>query len=197
MRRWGGSPSLTKHPPVVNDMRCHRATPIDAERIVAGINAVCAEGGFFYSPHFMPSPAWEAALHRPETVPDHLLLVAEDKEGELVGAAQIFPVAERLADSLVGEFGIFVLKPFRGQGIGVDLMREVMRRATAWGYTEIALSVLATNERAIHLYQKLGFIVKAKQRREYALIGEQDELVMTKALVVPGDPEDNDAGKPC
>jgi ribosomal protein S18 acetylase RimI-like enzyme len=181
----------------VKDIRYHRAICDEAEHIVAGINAVCAEGGFFYSSHYIPSLAWEAALHKPETVPDHLLLVAEDKEGELVGAAQIFPLAEQLPGGPVGELGIFVLRPFRGQGIGLDLMREVLRRAAAWGYVEVVLSVLATNTRAIHLYQKLGFTATGQRRREYAFIGEQDELVMLKPLMIPGETEDDDAGKPC
>jgi putative acetyltransferase len=172
----------------VDRLHIRRATVADAPRIVAGIDAVCAEGGYFYTPHYVPTPRWEAALYRPESVPDYLLLVAESGD-VFVGSAQLFPLSTESAGQThgrVGELGIFVLLPFREKGVGTALMRELLRRAGTWGYTRIVLSVLATNERAIHLYEKFGFVTEGRQRREYAFIGEQEELIMAR-LLTPGD----------
>jgi putative acetyltransferase len=169
----------------IDKLHIRRATVADTPRIVAGINTVCAEGGYFYTPHYVPTPQWEAALHRPESVPDHLLLVAEIDD-MFVGAAQLFPLSTDQANGGVGELGIYVLAPFRGKGVGTALMRELLRRASIWGYTKVVLSVLSTNERAIRLYEKFGFAAQGRRHREYAFIGEQEELVMARSLT-PGD----------
>jgi RimJ/RimL family protein N-acetyltransferase len=180
---WDWSPRWAEM--AIDRLHIRRATVTDAPRIIAGINTVCAEGGYFYTPHYVPTPQWEAALHCPESVPDHLLLVAEIDD-MFVGAAQLFPLSTDQANGSVGELGIYVLVPFRGKGVGTALMREILRQASIWGYTKIVLSVLSTNERAICLYEKFGFATEGRRRREYAFIGEQEELVMARSLA-PGD----------
>ena len=157
------------------------ADPADASQIVAGITAVCAEKVYFYTAQYQPTPAWEVALHTPGVAPGHLLLAAKTG-GQLAGAANLFPVASETSAGLTGELGIFVLRPFRGQGIGTTLMDAVLKSASVAGYTRILLSVLATNARAIHLYRKFGFVVERQCRREYAFLGEQDEFIMAKSL---------------
>ena len=176
---WGWAPWRTEM--AMDRLHVRQATVADAPRIVAGINEVCAEGGYFYTPHYVPTPQWEAALHRPESVPDHLLLVVEIDD-MFVGAAQLFPLSPDQGDSHVGELGVYVLAPFRGKGVGAALMKELLRQASTWDYTRVVLSVLSTNERAIRLYQKFGFATEDRRWREYAFIGEQEELVMARSL---------------
>jgi putative acetyltransferase len=177
---WDWNPRRTEM--AMDRLHVRQATVADAPRIIAGINEVCAEGGYFYTPHYVPTPQWEAALHRPESVPDHLLLVAEVGR-VLVGSAQLFPLSTDQANCSVGELGIYVLAPFRGKGVGTALMREILRQASTWDYTRIVLSVLSTNERAIRLYEKFGFATEDRRRRKYAFIGEQEELVMARSLI--------------
>jgi putative acetyltransferase len=179
---WDWSPRWAET--AIDRLHIRRAAVADTPRIVAGINTVCAEGGYFYTPHYVPTPQWEAALHRPESVPDHLLLVAEIDD-MFVGAAQLFPLSTDQANGRVGELGIYVLMPFRGKGVGTALMRELLRQASAWNYARIVLSVLSTNERAIRLYEKFGFAMEGCRRREYAFVGEQGELIMARP-VSPG-----------
>jgi len=57
----------------------------------------------------------------------------------------------------VGNVGISVAKPFRGQGIGQKLLEILMDKARKRGYKILVLNVFANNERAIHIYEKLGF----------------------------------------
>lgn len=153
----------------------------DAFHIVTGINAVCAEKIYFHTAQYEPSPAWEAALRMPEAVPDHLLLVAKI-EDRFAGAVNLFPMPAEQSACCAGELGIFVLKPFRGHGIGTALMDALLKQATASGYTRIVLAVLTENSRAIHLYRKFGFVAENQRRREYAFLGEQNELIMAKSL---------------
>jgi putative acetyltransferase len=180
---WDWSPRRAEI--AMDRLHVRRTTVADAPRIIAGINTVCAEGGYFYTPHYVPTPQWEAALHRPESVPDHLLLVAEIGS-TFVGSVQLFPLSADQANGRVGELGIYVLAPFRGKGVGTALMRELLRQASIWDYNKVVLSVLSTNERAMRLYEKFGFATQGRRRREYAFIGEQEELVMARSLA-PGD----------
>ncbi len=159
-------------------LHIRQAAPVDARVIVAGIDAVCAEAIYFYTPRYVPTPAWEAALHRPQDVPDHLLLVAEGPGNLFVGSVQLFPIAPQCTDTRAGELGIFVLQPFRDRGVGTGLMAEAMCRARELGYGKAFLTVLTTNLRAIHLYHKFGFAVTGRRRREYAFLGQAEELVM-------------------
>ncbi|MFN8587218.1 MAG: GNAT family N-acetyltransferase [Candidatus Eisenbacteria bacterium] len=53
--------------------------------------------------------------------------------------------------------GMGVTPPARRRGLGEDLMRAALERATAGGAREAWLEVLTTNVRAIPLYERLGF----------------------------------------
>lgn len=60
----------------------------------------------------------------------------------------------------VGELGISVALPFRGQGLGELLMNTVINEAITHleGLKLITLEVFGNNTAAINLYQKVGFI---------------------------------------
>ena len=53
--------------------------------------------------------------------------------------------------------GVGVSITHRGQGIGEELMRDVLETARVRGLREVLLEVLVQNEPAIRLYDKLGF----------------------------------------
>lgn len=139
-----------------------RAAPADAPRIIAGIDAVCAEGRYFHTPRYIPTPQWEAALRRPETVPDHLLLIAE-QAGQLIGSLSLFPREPGSREQ--AELGMFVLPPFRNRGIGSAMMEYALDWASQQGYAAIMLTVHPTNRRAIHLYEKFGFRLRGEYRQ--------------------------------
>jgi RimJ/RimL family protein N-acetyltransferase len=58
------------------------------------------------------------------------------------------------------EFGIGVSKEFWGYGIGKNLLIELIQWADQTGIRKISLHVLETNQRAIKLYESLGFKVE-------------------------------------
>jgi len=158
-----------------------QAVPADAPHIVRGINAICAERGYFYTDRYLPTPQWEVALHSPESAPDHLLLVAQAGP-KLLGAARMFPAVCGEGRSRTGELGIFVLAPFRARGIGTDMMRALLTLAASRNYGQIILSVRSVNERAIRLYRKFGLATQGRQWCTYASLGRQEELIMTRSL---------------
>lgn len=154
-----------------------RANSVDAGQIVAVINAVCAEGEFFSTPHYIPDAQWETVLHHPETAPIHLLYVAEC-DGVIIGEAQILPGEDQHDE---GEIGIGIQKDYRDRGIGSKLLAQLLKDANLH-YNKIILYVLATNERAIHLFEKYGFEKREVRLRVYAHLGEREQLRMRLEL---------------
>jgi ribosomal protein S18 acetylase RimI-like enzyme len=58
------------------------------------------------------------------------------------------------------EFGVCVLQEYWGYGMGKNLLAESIAWADANGIQKITLNVLETNDKAVTLYQKLGFEIE-------------------------------------
>lgn len=78
--------------------------------------------------------------------------------------------------------GIMVHADYQGQGIGTELFKKVLDLADNWlMLVRLELGVFVKNERAVKLYQSLGFQIEGT--RKYAAIrnGEYaDEYVMAR-----------------
>lgn len=85
----------------------------------------------------------------------NLFLVAE-AEGRIVGFSRCEGVYLMRFSHKV-EFGVCVLQDYWGYAIGNNLLRESLAWADSNGIRKVTLNVLETNEKAITLYQKLGF----------------------------------------
>lgn len=142
------------------------ALPADAPTIIAGIDAVCAEGGAFETTRYVPTPAWEAVLYHPETVPDHLLVIAEHDRC-FAGAGRLFPAPTDFLCRHVVDFGIFVAAGLRRRGIGTQLMTTMLAWATLKGFEKVTLSAFASNAAALTLFQRLGFVEEGRRRRQF------------------------------
>ena len=163
-------------------VQVRRSLPADAPAIVAAAESVCAEGTYFQTDAFVPNRHWEAALYRPESVPQHLLAVAE-LDGEIIGAARLFAGMCGLKDRHVAELGIFVLPSYRGRGVGKRLLAYALDWAASQDLNKITLSVFATNRRAIRLYGQFGFVLEGRRKMQYNIGDEYvDEILMAKFL---------------
>jgi RimJ/RimL family protein N-acetyltransferase len=76
-------------------------------------------------------------------------------EGRVVGGASIHPHADKR--SHVAEFGIYIREGYRNLGLGTALTKAFIEIARQQGLEILQLSVLATNERAQHVYKKCGY----------------------------------------
>jgi RimJ/RimL family protein N-acetyltransferase len=75
-----------------------------------------------------------------------------------------------------GRLGMGVVKKFRGQGIGTRLVDVAIRRAKEIGLLRIELDVFSSNEPAIRLYQKFGFVLEGRKSKARFLDGVFEDV---------------------
>lgn len=118
-----------------------------------------------------------ARLEKDETF--HLVAEVNRK---VVGSAD-FGRKTRGYDKHVGMLGIVIGNGYRDLGIGTEMMKTLIEHARAVGLKLLTLSVYATNGRAKHLYQKLGFVETGRIPKKFLKEGKYvDEITMAKAL---------------
>ncbi len=100
-----------------------------------------------------------------------LYLVAEE-EGRIAGSCGLTNICqEGNIDNVV------VAEAFRGRGIATMLLKELIARGEAIGIGDFTLEVRVSNETAIHVYEKLGFVSEGVRPRFYERPVE-DALIM-------------------
>lgn len=105
-------------------------------------------------------------------------------DGKVAGTAGIDAVGTKYKVRHRAECGISVLKEYWGLGIGRALMEACIQCAKEAGYTQLELSVVAENERAIALYQKEGFVEYGRNPRGFRsrISGFQEVVYMLLEL---------------
>ena len=100
----------------------------------------------------------------------------------VVGWADIFPA---WADAVkhCGSLGMGVLAAHRGQGIGERLLRACLIKAKASDMTRVELEARADNERAIRLYERVGFAHEAIKRNAMRFDGVYYDAVQMSLLL--------------
>lgn len=77
-----------------------------------------------------------------------------------------------------GRLGMGVAASLRGRGIGTALLKEALRRARENGLSRVELEVFASNEAAIRLYLKTGFVVEGRKIGARILDGITDDVCL-------------------
>lgn len=72
-------------------------------------------------------------------------------------------------DDQTPEFAISLLPEYRGQGIGTELMKAMIRRLNREGYSKTSLAVQKDNY-ALNMYLKVGFEIVAENGEEYIMV---------------------------
>ena len=100
-------------------------------------------------------------------------LVLEDDNKEIAG--YISSTVDEYAEIL----NFFVVEKYRGQGLGKELLNEVIREANQRKCVSIYLEVSVLNQNAIALYKQCGFKVDRIRKAYYKDI---DAYAMIKEL---------------
>lgn len=104
------------------------------------------------------------------------LTVMTDAAGDVVGYSVLWCILDQ------GELANIAITPDRrGGGLGAYLLRHVLDVAAKRGVEKVFLEVRASNDAALGLYRRFGF-VEAGRRANYYEQPREDALVMVAAL---------------
>lgn len=162
-----------------------RAQESDAEKIVDFYNFVGGETSYLsFEKDEYPMSVDE---QREEIVSlkdkkASIMLLAMDGD-EITGIATIHSSAKIKARH-DGELGIVVAKKYQGQGIGTELIRQLIEWAKGNGVTtRISLDTRADNVKAVELYMKFGFIVEGCRKNSTLLDGKYYDLYVMGMMI--------------
>lgn len=86
------------------------------------------------------------------------ILIVKELDGKVAGYASVSKLFPKPAYDISGEVSVYVAKGFRGQGIGKELLKELLEMAKREGHFDSLFSLITgTNEVSIHMHEKLGF----------------------------------------
>ncbi|MFS0781988.1 N-acetyltransferase family protein [Bacillus sp. 1P06AnD] len=116
---------------------------------------------------YIDEHGFKAIIKRDSENSKHLLLVAES-EGRIVGFARC-EGSELRRFSHKCEFGVCVVKEFWGYGIGKQLLQEAIKWADGNDIKKMVLFVTESNEKAVRMYKKAGFMVEGILKKDKLL----------------------------
>lgn len=98
-----------------------------------------------------------------------MCLVAE-VDNEIVGAVWVRIMNDYgHIDDETPSFAISLLKEYRNDGIGTELMRQMLAKLKTQGYKQASLAVQKRNY-AVRMYRKAGFEIVDENDEEYIMI---------------------------
>lgn len=146
--------------------------PGDWERV----RAIYAEGIATGDATFETEPpdweTWDA---------DHLAecrIVAVAADGVVGGWAALTSVSDRCVYGGVGEVSVYVGSSARGQGVGTQLMRELVARSERAGLWTLQAGVFPENEASVRAHERVGFRVVGQRERLGKLAGKWRDVLL-------------------
>jgi ribosomal protein S18 acetylase RimI-like enzyme len=154
--------------------------PEHAAGFHACLDAVAKEKRYLAATQALPLERVEGFV-RDSVANDAVQFVALDG-ATIIGWADIFPA---WADAVqhCGTLGMGVAAAYRGQGIGERLLRACLAKAPSKGITRITLEVRSDNQRAIKLYERIGFQHEALERNAMRFDGVYYDALQMSLLL--------------
>lgn len=119
--------------------------------------------------NIITSPELQIYVDRFGELKDDFALVAE-VEKKVVGAVWVRIMNDYgHIDDKTPSLAISLYKEYRGQGIGTDMMKEMLSLLKAHGYKRVSLSVQKTNY-AVEMYRKIGFDIVRENEEEWIMV---------------------------
>ena len=112
---------------------------------------------------------------------DEVFFLVAEVDGKVIASSDLRP--QRGYEKHVGVIGIVIKNGFRDTGIGTEIMRTLVEHGRKIGLKVLTLSAFGTNKRAIHVYEKVGFVETGRIPKKHFRDGQYiDEVIMTKLL---------------
>lgn len=119
--------------------------------------------------------------------PRYPFLVAE-KHGRVVGFAYASTFRTKAAYRWNVELSIYLAPGIEGEGIGSELMAELLDRVEQQGFLNAYSCITLLNERSVKLHEKFGFTEMARFPHSGYKMGEWHDVIwMGKPLAAPQD----------
>ena len=119
------------------------------------------------------SPELQIYVERFGALKDDFALVAEI-EGKIVGAVWVRIMNDYgHIDEETPSLAISLYKEYRGQGIGTNMMKEMLSLLKTHGYKRVSLSVQKANY-AAEMYRKIGFEIIKENGDEWIMLWRED-----------------------
>lgn len=109
----------------------------------------------------------DESQHEIRAVSEHLEAVKQNDtalelcafaNGKLIASAGFAMIKNRVKTRHRASYGISVIKEYWRMGIGTELTKTCIELAKKAGYLQLELEVVADNDTAVSLYQKIGFV---------------------------------------
>ncbi|MGE7093245.1 N-acetyltransferase family protein [Lysinibacillus sp. NPDC048646] len=158
----------------------------DAEKLLEIQRAVIAEELYLMttSKEFQQTVAGQKAWIQSKLTNERETIFIAQFHNEIVGWL-MFQSPNRQRLSHTGTIGMMVHKDYRRYGIGKRLLEELLEWAMKNPYIEkVSLGVFSTNERAIALYKKMGFVEEGRKIHEIKINDNVyiDDILMYKMV---------------
>ena len=170
-----------------------RGGPADAPAFLAYLRRMGGETDFvsFGAEGIELTEEEEAAYIAKTNARDNAIFLLAVAGGEIVGGLT-FNGGTRARLRHTGEFGVSVLREWWGRGVARALLETMLEWARRSGVVrKINLRVRTDNERAIRMYERLGFVHEGLATRDMLIDGRfHDSLLMGLEI----DPEGQGGG---
>jgi ribosomal protein S18 acetylase RimI-like enzyme len=111
-------------------------------------------------------------------------LFAAEVDSQVIGFQSLDLSVNYLASMRhVGQLGTFVLRAWRGQGIGHRLADQTFAFARANDYEKLVIFVRAKNTGAQAFYRSLGFVPCGRFTRQVRIAGEYDDEILMEVFL--------------
>ena len=123
--------------------------------------------------NIITSPELQIYVDRFGELKDDFALVAE-VEKKIIGAVWVRIMNDYgHIDDKTPSLAISLYKEYRGQGIGTDMMKEMLSLLKTHGYKRVSLSVQKANY-AAEMYRKIGFEIIKENGDEWIMLWQED-----------------------
>lgn len=134
----------------------------------------------------------DAYFERGRTNANRRRFAIRDEHEELIGTVGLRNLNFRAGQ---GTLGIIIRADAVGKGYGTDAIRATLRYAFEWlGLRRVLLDVAETNDRAHHVYEKLGFVPIGEHLGPQGLI--YIDMVLSREAYRRGQEGQETAGRP-